>query len=227
MKANFLKGRAVMLSLIIITAIGITVSGIVYDQDFFKMLPLYVSLSVMLFQSDALRIAPLIGGLNSLLYAVVDYSYGLYASALSDILIYCPFQIATFLLWTRKKDGATTIFRSLKLKWWAVLIFVIVSAYIPALIANMRLDATLPALDTYVLIGGLVTQLLMLLAMREYTYFMLISAIVTIILNVFIITSSPDRLSYLIYSIYSAICCLKGAVAVHKIYKRQKGKSAK
>lgn len=227
MKANFLKilkKRAIMLSLIIITAIGITVSGIVYDQDFFKMIPLYVSLSVMLFQSDALRIAPLIGGLNSILYAIVDYSYGLYGSALNDILFSFPFQIATFLLWTRKKDGATTTFRSLNFKWWAVLISGIVAVYIPALIINMRFGATIAPLDTYLLIGGFVSQMLMMLALREYSYFMVISTIITIVLNSMIIVSSPDRMCYLIYSIYSAICCIKGALTVHKIYKKQKGK---
>lgn len=220
-KDYFTKSRILMSTLIILTATGITLSGILYDQDFLKMLPLYVSLMVMLFQSNALRIAPLIGSLNSLLYAFVDYSYGLYGSALSALLISFPLQMLTFILWTRRKDGATTLFRKMTPKARILFLLLTISVYVPCLIINIRMGATLAPLDTYSFIGVLATQTLTLFAFIEYTYFSVFGSLVTITMNALIVKSSPDRLCFLVFSIYSSICCIRGAINVHKIHKKQ------
>ena len=45
-KKAFLQSEAFMLTLMALTAVGITATGIIYKQDFFKMIPLYVSLVV-------------------------------------------------------------------------------------------------------------------------------------------------------------------------------------
>ena len=220
---KFFRGESpYMYLLILATAVGITVTGIVYDQDFFRMIPLYVSLSVMLFQSKALVIAPLIGGINSIIYAFVDYSYGLYASMLSDILISFPFQIATFILWFRKKDGATTRFRNLSNKWRIITLAAVVAAYIPCLIFDIISGATLAPLDAYTLVSGFLVSTLMLLAFVEYTYASVFGCVITVIMNSIMVVNTPDRSCYLIFSIYSLICCTRGLVNVRKIYARQR-----
>ena len=58
------------------TAVGITVTGIVFGQDFVRMIPLYVSLFVMLLNSRANRLGLLLGSINSILYALIYYYYG-------------------------------------------------------------------------------------------------------------------------------------------------------
>ena len=221
MKKLILNSRTTMIVLIILTAIGITVSGIGSGQTVFKMLPLYVSLSVMLFQSEANRFASLIGGVNSILYAVVDYSYGLYASALSDILFSCTLQLATFLLWTKRKDGATTVFRKMKTQKRILILVFVVVVYIITLIVNIRLGAAMALFDAYQPVGVFTLQMLMLFAFIEYTWFSVFGGIVTVLMNVFMLRSNPDRLCYLIFSIYSALCCIRGAISVYRIYKRQ------
>ena len=114
MKRKISNERAVMLILVALTAAGITASCIVSDEAFLKFIPLYVSLSVMLFQSEAKRIALLIGGINSILYAIVDYSYGLYASAVSDIVFSCLLQFLAFILWTKRYGDAEKNIESIK-----------------------------------------------------------------------------------------------------------------
>jgi len=213
--------KSLMYILILLTAAGITVSGILSGQQFLRMLPLYISLLVMFFQSDALRIAPLIGSLNSLLYAFVDYSYNLYGSALSALLISFPFQMLTFILWTKRKDGRTTVFRKMTLKKRILLFVTVVAVYIPCLIVNLNMGAVLAPLDTYSFVGVFATQILTLFAFIEYTWFSIFGSLITILINVLILKSNPDRISYLIYSIYSAICCIRGAVTVYKIHKKQ------
>jgi len=70
-------------------------------------------------------------------------------------------------------------------------------------------------------VGVFATQILTLFAFIEYTWFSIFGSLITILINVLILKSNPDRISYLIYSIYSAICCIRGAVTVYKIHKKQ------
>jgi nicotinamide riboside transporter PnuC len=213
--------KNLMYVLILFTAAGITVAGILSGQQFIRMLPLYISLMVMFFQSDALRIAPLIGSLNSLLYAYVDYSYNLFGSALSALLISFPFQMLTFILWTKRKDGKTTVFRKMSPKKRILFFLAVAIVYVPCLVVNFNMGAALAPLDTYSFVGVFATQILTLFAFIEYTWFSVFGSLITILMNALILKSSPDRACYLIYSIYSAICCIRGAVTVYKIHKRQ------
>lgn len=210
-----------MYVLITITAVGITVSGIISGQQFLRMLPLYISLMVMFFQSDALRIAPLIGSINSLLYALVDYSYNLYGSALSALLLSFPFQMLTFILWTKRKDGKTTVFRKMTAKARVLFLLATAAVYVPCLIVNLNMGAALAPLDTYSFVGVFATQILTLFAFIEFTWFSLFGSLITILMNALIVKSSPDRACYLIYSIYSAVCCIRGALTVRRIYRKQ------
>ena len=217
----FTKDRIPIFILIIIIGSGITASAIAYEVAFLKVLPLYVSLSVMLFASEGRRIAPLIGSLNSLLYAFVDFSYGLYATALSDVLISFSLQMATFILWTKRKDGATTKFRTLKWRYRILIVLGMAVVYAPCLYLNNSVGATAAPLDTFSLVNGFVCPVLTLFAFTEYTVFTLVGCIVTLAMNVTMLQTMPDRLPYLIYSIYSTICCIRATVNVRRIYKSQ------
>jgi nicotinamide riboside transporter PnuC len=210
-----------MLVLIALTAIGITVTGIVFEQDFIRMLPLYVSLMVMLFSSEARRIALLIGGFNSLLYAYVDYTYGLYSSAVSTVIFSGGIQLLTFIVWTKRKDGKTTHFRSMTKLMRILLAVGCVAAYIPLLIINVKAGSFLAPIDTFNAINGAVTPVLMLLAFIETNFISAVAGIITIFTNIVITTQSPDRMCYIVYSVYSAICTVRGLFNTLEIYKRQ------
>ena len=69
-KPFFTKSNLPRLILLAVTAILITVTGILFRQNFLHILPLYVSLVVGILQSRANRYACLLGGLNSILYTV-------------------------------------------------------------------------------------------------------------------------------------------------------------
>ena len=85
--------------LMAVSFVLITFFGIKYSQDFLQILPLYVSLIVMILQIRVNRYAFLLGGLNSVLYAVVYFFYKLYGSALYSITVSFVMQIATFVSW--------------------------------------------------------------------------------------------------------------------------------
>ena len=67
--------------IIILTGVAILVSGIYFKQEFFLMIPLFVSLFVMSFQSEANRVGSLIGAINAVIYTVAYLYMGVYVSA--------------------------------------------------------------------------------------------------------------------------------------------------
>ena len=115
---DFIKSNLFLCITIAITFILILTTGIVFGQAFWKMLPLFISLVVMLLQAKVNRYAYLLGGLNSILYAVAYFSMGIRESALSALLMSFPLQVITFILWQRKTRGNVTALR--KLNAWAI-----------------------------------------------------------------------------------------------------------
>lgn len=217
----FLKSKAFLIALVAVTAVGITVSGIACGQKFLMMLPLYVSLGVMIINSEAMRIGALIGGINSILYAIVYISYALYAQAASALLVSFPFQIATFILWSRHKDGATTKFRSMSVKFRILTAVALVAIYVPLFIINLNAGASFAAIDTAVSILGIAVTLLTMLAFTEYTYLSILNTTLGLLLYILMIKENPEQLCYLIYTVYSLICIIRAAVNVHRIHKQQ------
>ena len=89
------------LVLIAVTGIAILAAGIFFKQQFFLMFPLFVSLFVMAFQSEANKLGPLMVSINSLIYAA-DYLYmGIYGSAASALFFSFPIQLTTFFRWKK------------------------------------------------------------------------------------------------------------------------------
>ena len=60
-----INGKIILMA---VTAVLITVTGIIFKQSFFRILPLYVSLVIGYLQTRMSRYAPLMGGINSILY---------------------------------------------------------------------------------------------------------------------------------------------------------------
>ena len=175
MKSQFVKENLPMLILMGITAIGITVTGIVFGQSFLRILPLYISLTVALLQSRANRYAPLIGGINSILYCFVYIHYRLYGTAASALLVSFPFQIATFIRWNRNKWGQTTIFR--KMTWmqriWTLAGFA--AAVLGLWLVLSLTDANYVMLDSITTLLGILISILTMFAFIEYSPLMLVS----------------------------------------------------
>lgn len=221
------KKDLLMAGLVAVTAAGITWTGIVFKQSLFRIIPLYVSLIVGLLQSRANRWGYLLGGLNSILYAVVYFSFGLYASAASAMLTSFPFQIATFIRWSRHKYKHTTEFRRMKLWQWLLLIAVFALCFAGLWILLSATGSSYRLLDNSLTLVGLFTSVLTLFAFKEYTFFMLGSGTVNILLNASMMAEYPAQITYLIYSVYSMFCIVRQFFFVNRLFREQKMLAAK
>ena len=219
---RFVKQNIGSLVLILITAILITWMGIVRQQPLFRILPLYVSLFIGMLQAKANRYSCLLGGINSVLYAVVYFSFGLYASAGYALLVSFPFQIATFLRWSKHAYKHSTEFRRMTIPQILLSLIAFLACFAILYWTMTLAGSSYRLLDNATTLIGIATSILTLFSFREYTYLMLGSGILNMVLNFTMMKEHPEQITYLIFSIYSFICILRQFFAVRRLYKEQK-----
>ena len=224
---EFLK-KHIKKIIIAVTGIAILTAGILCKQEFFLMIPLFVSLFVMSFQSEANRIGALLGAINSLIYTAAYLYMGIYLSAVSAILFSFPFQLMTFIRWRKNAYKKTVIFKRMSNKArilgtvgfflaWAVLI--VVFNYLDKTFEQFNYDYVV--LDSATFLLGLVVQALTMLAYIEYTYLWIVQAVVGLFLNIQMIIIDPGQTTYFIYGIYATYCVSLAFINVQKFYKEQ------
>ena len=203
------------------TAVLITAAAIWYRQSFLRVLPLYISLVVGLLQTRASRYSNLIGGFNSLLYAVVFFYYRVYGSAAQSLLISFPVQIVTFVLWSRRPYGDSTVFRRLtaRQRVWIAAGFIALCGAVFAVLSAV--GSQYRALDTLVTLMGLLIPPLTIWAYIEYAPLMVINGFMLIALYVQMLGQYPEQMTYVIFAVYSLICVTKGWFHIRKLYARQ------
>lgn len=207
--------------IIAVTGVAILVAGILCKQEFFLMIPLFVSLFVMAFQSEANRVGALIGSINSLIYTAAYIYMGVYASAASSLLFSFPVQLMTFFRWKKNAYKKTAVFRkmSMKMRIISSLGFVLVWGVMS--VACVHFEYEYAILDSCLFLFGLVTPILTMLAFIEYTYLWIIQSVVGVFLNIQMVVNDYKETTYLIYGVYALYCVICAFINVHKFYKEQ------
>ena len=214
--------KILSLVLLIVSAISITVTGIVFRQSVIRIIPLYVSLVVGMLQSRASRFSYLLGGMNCIIYTIAYISLGLYAAAASALLFSCPIQLITFWRWSKRSYKHSTEFRKLSTKQWIIggvvfaITFVIVQFVLNAASSNY------PTLDNLSTLVGLAVTLLSLLSYREYSWLNPITCLISLILYFMMSLDDPAQITYLIYAINSMICIIMQYFSVRKLFAEQR-----
>lgn len=209
--------------IIALTGIAILVSGILTKQKFFLMLPLFVSLFVMSFQSEANRIGALIGACNSVLYTVTYIFMGVYGSAASAFLFSFPLQLMTFFNWKKNayKKTKTVVFKKMSGK--GRIIFTVAVLVLWVILAGIfyYLKYEYAVFDSISFLLGFIVPVLTMLAYIEYTYLWIIQAVTGLFLNIQMVTNDISQLTYLIYGIYALYCVICAFINVRKFCKEQ------
>ena len=207
--------------LIIITGIAILVAGILCKQEFFLMIPLFISLFVMAFQSEANRLGPLMGSINSIIYTAAYIYMGVYASAASAILFSFPVQLMTFFRWKKNAYKKTAVFKRMSNKMRVISSLLFLGAWGILAVVFMHLDYEYAILDSCTLLFGFVIPVLTMFAYIEYTYLWIIQCILGVFLNIQMVANDYKETTYLIYGVYALWCVIGAFKSVHKFYKEQ------
>ena len=207
--------------LLVLTAILITVTAILYRQHPLKVLPLYISLVVGFLQTSANRYSLLLGSINSIIYTVVFLIMGLYASAAQSFFFSCLFQFASFILWNKRKSGHSTRFR--KLSWPARIVIAIgfVGAFAVVSLLLGKAGSSYQVLDSLNSLLGALVSVLTLFAFIEYSWLMMPSGIIALLLYISTMRNNPAEVTFVIFSIYSLACVTQGFFSIRKLYAAQ------
>ena len=207
--------------IIFVTGIAILVTGILCRQEWFLMVPLFISLFVMAFQSEANRIGVLIGAVNAALYTVTYIYMGVYASAASAILFSFPIQLMTFFRWKKNAYKNTVVFKKMSTKM-RILFFggvLVLWAGLAGIFYYLNYEYAL--LDSLTFLFGFIVPILTWLAYIEYTYLWIVSAVVGLLLNVQMAMNDYSQATYLVYGVYALYCVIGAYINVQKFYKEQ------
>ncbi|MBQ9783428.1 MAG: nicotinamide mononucleotide transporter [Clostridia bacterium] len=217
---DFIKTNLFLCITVATTFLAILITGIVFGQEFWRMLPLFISLVVMLLQAKVNRYAYLLGGLNSVLYAIAYFSMGIRESALSALLMSFPLQVITFILWQRKTKGNVTALR--KLNGWAIAGITISFALVwAAMFFWFPHDETAGTftivMDTTTTLLGFITTILTLLRFREYIVTQIITTPLSLAMHVMImVNGNTANITYVIFTVYTIICLGMALVRIAK-----------
>lgn len=217
----FDKKRIPLYAGLVVTAILITATGIIFKQSFLRIMPLYVSLIIMLLQTNVNRYAPLLGGLNSLLYGFVFLYYRVYGQVANAFLVSFPMQIFAFFYWSKNRRGIHPTLKRLTVKQRVIgsLLFVLLTAGLCFILA--KINGSYIILDSILFILGLIITALNMFAYVEAPFLNIINAVASIILYIRMSLDTPEQLTYLIYSLYSFVCIILTCVKVTSLYAEQ------
>lgn len=207
--------------IIIITGIAILITGVLTKQHFLLMVPLFISLFVMGFQSEANRLGALAGAINSLIYTAAYIYMGVYASAASAVLFSFPIQLMTFFRWKKNAYKKTVVFRKMSNKMRVLCALGFLCLWAALAVVFMKMDYEYAILDSGTFLMGFITPVLTMLAFIEYTYLWIVSAVVGLLLNVQMVVNDYRQMTYLIYGVYCLYCIICAFITVHRFYKEQ------
>ena len=207
--------------IIILTGIAILVAGIITKQKFYLMIPLFVSLFVMSFQSEANRVGALIGACNAVLYTVTYICMGVYGSAASAFLFSFPLQLMTFFNWKKNAYKKTVVFKKMSTKMRIIFFASLCALW--AILAGVfyYLKYEYAVFDSITFLLGFIVPVLTMLAYMEYTYLWIVQAVTGLFLNVQMVTNDISQLTYLIYGVYALYCVICAFINVRKFRKEQ------
>lgn len=210
-----------VVTLMLVTAVLITVTGIYYGQSFLRMLPLYLSLVAMYMQSEVNRVAPLLAGICSFLYAIVYIYYGLYALAIYAVVLCGPLQIFTFFQWKKRAYGQSVMLRRMSWKGRILNLVAFGVAWLVLYIIMSALGSSYTVFDNMSsLLGGWAT-FLTIFAFVEYMWVTVLSVLCNIVLYSSMLADAPEQITYLIYTVYAFICSCLAVRQAKKLWKEQ------
>ena len=211
-----------MVVLLAVTAVLITVPGVIFKQSLFRILPLYVSLFISLLMSRMNRYAPLMGGINSILYAVVYAYYSLWGSAGYAIFVSCPVQIVTFIRWSRHSYANSTVLRKMSAKGRILMAVAFVAVWCILYAILSAAGSAYIIFDNTITLFGLLNSVLMALSFVEYTVLMIPAGLCTIGMYISMTAQGvAEQTPYLVYSVFSLICVIKSVYCADKLLKEQ------
>lgn len=203
-----------------VTFILIAVFSAIFKADILNVLPLFISIFIMFLQSKVNRYAFLLGGLNSILYAVAYFYMTLYSTALYALLVSFPIQIFTFFNWKKNTQNGQTQTKSLTVRGRIIMFASMALIWLVFFLIFSAFDSAYLIFDNTLSVFGIVTSVLCALRFSEYALLQSVSTCANIVLYGFMITDDLSKIVWLIFSLYSATCSVVAFINISRQSKK-------
>jgi len=215
------KENKTVLMLALLDFVLVTGTGFYFGCKIWQIIPLWVSVVVMFLQTRVNRYAFILGGCNSVWYAVVNVTQGLYATAAYTILFSTSLQFISFWNWNRRAYKNSTYLRVLSGKYRLLLGigFAVTWGFMFAVFAAF--GSPYMVLDNTVSVLGICCSLLLLFSFVEGYAVNLVCGLCTISMYLQLILDRPDQMPYLVAAVYSTICVAISMRNAYRLYKEQ------
>lgn len=216
-KKKFVRDNLFIFICAAITFVCVLSTAIIFKQNPIKTLPLFISLFVMLLNARVSRYAFLVGGLNSILYAISYALMGLYANAVYAFIVSFPLQLITFFNWKKKTSGGVTELR--KMSWGVrgcVLLGLAVIWPLVYFAVSALPGANQSILDVTGTLLGILVTILSMLRFSEYAPLNLVSVAISLATHTMIFLDDASNITYVIFTVYSGICIVSAIVRMKR-----------
>lgn len=188
-----------------LTATLIIASAVWKEQSFLKTLPTLITLAVQILLARANRLTFLLGGANSILYALSYFEETLYLQALSATVISMPVQIYSYFNWKKNSVSNSPKLRELSPLHKLLIAVGIVAGWLIGnrFIGNMMRDAKYATADVLLFIMGIVVTFLSAFRFVDAQYLSLISGVLSLCLWIRIAIESPQNVNYVVIAAYN------------------------
>ena len=209
-----------------ITAIGIIVCAIAFQQKLIKTLPVLFSLMIMLFNSRANRIGFLLGAMNSVIYIIGYLMEGVYGTVLSTAFG-IVMALAAYFRWKKDSYGKATTFRTFSLRGRIILASLIAVAWGVSAFVLWKTGGEAFVFDGIVLVLGVLLPILNIWAFVESAFLNVISCLMQAVMWLVIIVTKNNfaNLTYLIYMAYATYMVSRMFLRWVSLYKEQRAAS--
>ena len=209
-----------------ITAIGILICAIIFEQMLIKILPLFFSLFIQLYMSRANRIAFLLGAANSVIYIIGYVMEGVYGTAMSTLFGIVLLLIAYF-RWKKQSVGKATKFSAFTYKQRAVLAVFVSALWAASSFTLLAMGGKAVVLDGLVLVIGFAVPILNVRAYVESPTLNLIgfTAQAIIWIQLIVVEKNYASTTYLISTIYNLYTISRTFIRWRHLYNEQNKKA--
>ncbi len=210
-----------------LTAAAMLVSLYFRPQQIIKVLPLFFSLAILILNVKVSRFGPLAGSLNSLLYGLSYVLLGLYGNAAFAVLVSFPLQLITFINWSKHLSKGKATFKKLGVRRSLILTAAAAAVWVCLYLILRALGSASAILDNTTTILAVISTVLMVVPYVEYIYINVLTSVMSLIMYIKMIPTSPEALTFLIFTVYSFTSIVLTMLNTIKLYNEQQRNAAK
>ena len=199
-----------------VTFVLIVTLSIIFKVSIINVLPLLVSIFIMFLQSKVNRYAFLLGGINSIFYAVAYFYMTLYSTALYALLVSFPIQIFTFFNWRKNTHNGKTETKNLSARGRVIMFSLMAAVWLVFFLVFSAFGSSYLIFDNTISVIGIVSSILCAFRFSEYAILQIVSQFINIGLYSLMLSSDRGKIIWLIFTLYGCVCSLIAFIKMNK-----------